>query len=137
MTNATGRSERRKHSRFGVDEATATLYKEGTLVLFGMGRRNKALGPVDLSEGGARLRTRERLDAGAKVRVTLAFDKFDDKIEALGEVRWSREDPRNQDEYHAGVMFLNLEPGQVKKIGHMRGYFTSPHHKGTSRSVVK
>ncbi len=129
MTNPESRSERRQHQRFGIDDAAAKLYKEGTLVLFGMGRRNKALGPVDLSEGGARLRTRERLDAGTKVRVILEFDKFQDKIEAQGEVRWSREAPREQEEFHSGVMFLDLQPNQVKKVGRMRGCFTSPHYK--------
>ena len=129
MTNSQDKNERRKHARFGIDDATAKLYKEGTLLLFGMGGRNQALGPVDLSEGGARFRTRGRLETGAKVRVTLAFDKFQDKIEALGEVRWSRESAGAPGEVHSGVMFLDLKSGEVRKIGRMRECFASPHYK--------
>jgi hypothetical protein len=129
MTSSRSQKERRKHPRFAVEDASAMLTPEGTLVLLGMGLGNKALGAVDLSEGGARLRTREPLDPGAKVRVTLEFEKPRKKIEARGEVRWSRKAAETRREVHSGVMFLDLPPAQARKIKGMRAGSTPPHGK--------
>ncbi len=135
MTSSQGIQERRKHHRFAIDEARVSLRKEGALVLFGLGGGNKAVGPVDLSEGGARIRTKKCLEPGSRVRVKIEFSKFQDSIEAEGEVRWSREDAKTRNEAHSGVMFLNLDPGHVKKIGRMRECFTSPHYRATQRTT--
>ncbi len=66
--------------------------------------------------------------------VILKFDKFRDKIEAVGEVRWSKENAGKPSGTHSGVMFLDLDPAQVKKICRMRESFTSPHYKAASKN---
>src|SRR6185503_7382647 len=81
-------SERRAHSRFGVDECQATLYREGLLTVFGVSKQNRARAALDLSEGGVRFLTTERLPIGTRVRMIIQMEKYQDQIEASGEVRW-------------------------------------------------
>src|SRR5262245_25420884 len=62
-------SERRRHGRFEVDEAKATLTAHGILSVFGVGKANRARAALDLSEGGARFMLQERLAIGTKVHM--------------------------------------------------------------------
>src|ERR1700675_2674611 len=68
-------SERRRHNRFEIDECQATLYREGMLTVFGVGRSNRARAALDLSEGGVRFLTHERLPVGTKVRMIIEMEK--------------------------------------------------------------
>src|SRR5436190_14332169 len=56
--------ERRRYHRFEIDECQATLYREGLLNVLGVGKNNRARAALDLSEGGARFLTYERLPVG-------------------------------------------------------------------------
>lgn len=114
MKRAWSRKERRRHPRFAVRGANAVLTPEGNLLLTDSG--NRALGAVNLSVGGARLRTRGPIPLGAAVRVTLEFEKPRGRIDARGEVRWSRKNPGAGRGAHAGVMFVGLPPAQARKI---------------------
>src|SRR5476651_2519229 len=59
-------SDRRQHIRFEVDEYQATLYREHLLTVLGVGKSNRARAALDLSEGGVRFLTHERLPVGTK-----------------------------------------------------------------------
>jgi len=130
-TSATGGkpSDRRRHNRFEVDECRATLYREGVLTVFGVGKGNRARAALDLSEGGARFLTHERLPIGTKVRMIIQMEKYKDEIEASGEVRWCYQSAQQAEDFFAGIQFSDLEPAQARKIALMRDWFTSPQYR--------
>lgn len=128
MKRDRSRKERRRHSRFTIRDADAVLTPEGTLLLTGPG--NRALGAVDLSEGGTRLRTRGPVPLGAAVRVTLEFEEPRGKIDARGEVRWSRKGPGSGRGSQAGVMFVGLPPAQARTIRRLKKRIPRPCRKG-------
>lgn len=121
-------SERRRHSRFEVDEASTTLYREGFLNFIGLGRNNTARLALDLSSGGACVLTKERLKPGTRVRLRIQMEKYNDAVEADGEVRWCHQRPERPD-YQAGVMFVDIDANQASKIAAMQDWFTSPQFK--------
>ena len=120
---------RRQHARFEVDEATTILYREGLLPALGLGKKNKARAALDLSEGGVRILTSERIPPGTRVRIRIEVDKYKDAIEATGVVRWCYQSTKKATDFFAGAMFVDLPPDQVKKINRMRAWFTSPQYK--------
>jgi c-di-GMP-binding flagellar brake protein YcgR len=122
-------SERRRHTRFGVDEAQATLYREGILSVFGVRKDNRARAALDLSEGGVRFLIHERLPIGAKVRMVIQMEKYQDQIEASGEVRWCYQSTKKAEDFYAGVQFSDLDEGQKRKIAMMKEWFTSPQYR--------
>jgi hypothetical protein len=122
-------ADRRRHLRFEVDEARATLYREGFLSTFGLTKENKARAALDISQGGVRLLTSERIPPGTKVRIRVEMEKYQDAIEAVGVIRWSFQSTGNATDFYAGAMFVDLDSGQAKKIGLMREWFTSPQYK--------
>jgi Tfp pilus assembly protein PilZ len=129
-TNGQGKSaERRAHSRFGVDECQATLYREGLLTVFGVSKQNRARAALDLSEGGVRFVTTERLPIGTRVRMIIQMEKYKDQIEASGEVRWCYQSLKKTGDFYVGVQFTNLDPVQKRKIAQMREWFTSPQYR--------
>jgi len=119
----------RKHQRFEVDEASATLFREGFLLKLGIGRGSKARAAVDLSEGGIRLAVTERLQPGTRVRIRIELEKYKEVIEATGMIRWCRQYAGKADEYIIGVMFEKLSPQEIRKIGLMRECMTSVQYK--------
>lgn len=66
----------RRHRRFGVDEASAALYREGLLLKLGLGKRNRARAAVDLSEEGIRLVAAVPLLPGTRVRIRIEMEKY-------------------------------------------------------------
>jgi len=121
--------ERRRHLRFGVDECQATLFREGLLTVFGMSKNNRARAALDLSEGGVRFITVERLPIGTRVRMIIQMEKYKDEIEASGEVRWCYQSLKKTEDYYVGVEFLGLDAAQKRKINQMREWFTSPQYR--------
>lgn len=122
-------SERRKHARFEMSEAETTVYREGVLTLIGVGKENKARVALDLSEGGLRILCEERIPVGTKVRVRIEVEKYQDVIEATGTVRWCFQSAKRKEDFFAGIMFVNLDAGQTRKIALMREWFTSPQYR--------
>jgi Tfp pilus assembly protein PilZ len=121
--------ERRRHSRFEVDECQATLYREGLLTVLGVGKSNRARAALDLSEGGVRFLTHERLPIGTKVRMVIEMDRYKDHIEASGEVRWCYQSAKSSDDFFCGVEFTDLDATEKRKIAMMRDWFTSPQYR--------
>lgn len=121
----------RRFPRFKVDDAAAVvMYPEKQLLNFvGLGKQNRAKAAINLSEGGVLVRTTEKIPRGTKVRLSISIEKFGDKFECLGEVRWCYQAARSEKEYYAGVRFLDLPANEAKKIEKMRGWFTSPEYK--------
>jgi Tfp pilus assembly protein PilZ len=122
-------AERRRHTRFEVDEAQATLYRDGILSVFGVGKDNRARAALDLSEGGARFLVHERLAIGTKVRMIIQMEKYQDQIEAAGEVRWCYQSTKKSADFYAGVQFSDLDATQKRKIAMMMEWFTSPQYR--------
>lgn len=130
-------SERRRHGRFEVDDCQATLYKDGLLTVIGMGKSNRARSALDLSEGGVRFLTHERLPIGTKVRICIQMERYQDEIQAAGEVRWCYQSSRNSEDFYAGVNFVDLDAVERRKIAMMRDWFTSPQYRAVRDAKLK
>jgi c-di-GMP-binding flagellar brake protein YcgR len=130
-------TERRRHSRFEIDSCQATLYREGMLTVFGVGKSNRARAALDLSEGGVRFLTHERLPVGTKVRIIIEMEKYKDQIEASGEVRWCYQSAKIAEDFYAGVQFEDLDPVEKRKIAQMREWFTSPQYRAVRETTRK
>lgn len=130
-------AERRRHSRFEIDECQAMLYREGLLTVLGVAKNNRARAALDLSEGGVRFLIHERLPVGAKVRMIIQMEKYKDQIEASGEVRWCYQSAKNAEDFYAGVQFSDIDPAQKRKIVQMREWFTSPQYRAVRDSKKK
>lgn len=115
-----GDTERRKTRRFTLEQARVVVYPEGLLVKFGIGRDNRALTAIDLSEGGAQIVLSDPMAPGTKVHIKLRPNKFlADEIQAMGEIRWCFEDAQSG-RSRAGVMFLEIGAQDLEKISDLR-----------------
>ena len=124
----------RRWARFKVDDAAnVVLYPEKLLNFMGLGTKNRAKAAVNLSEGGVLVRTTEKIPKGTRVRLTISIDKFSDRFECVGVVRWCYAAARSKSDYYAGVSFLDLPPADIKKIEKMRSWFTSPEYKNRTK----
>jgi len=126
--------ERRRHQRFEIDECQATLQRDGLLTVLGMGKSNRARAALDLSEGGVRFLTHERIPVGTKVRIVIEMERYKDQISASGEVRWCYQSAKSTDDYYAGVEFTDLPAAEKRKIAMMRDWFTSPQYRAVRDS---
>jgi Tfp pilus assembly protein PilZ len=126
--------ERRRHCRFEIDDCQATLHRDGLLTVLGMGKNNRARAALDLSEGGVRFLTQERLPVGTKVRIVIDVERYKEQITAAGEVRWCYQSAKNSDEFYTGVEFVDLPASEKRKIGMMRDWFTSPQYRAVRDS---
>jgi len=123
------RQDLRRQMRFRVDDASAKLYLKGLLTSIGLGRVNKCRAAINLSESGVLLMVGEKLPVDARVSVRIEMQLFSDVIEAEGVVRWCTESARKKDDFYAGIEFSGLGEQDMKKIAHMREYFSSAEHK--------
>ena len=125
--NEGGASERRRHARFYVDESPVELRRQGLTALLGLGRIRG--GAVNLSEGGIRVSVPARLASRKTIRCEVRADRFQDPLEAVGEVLWCERDLMNEKNFLIGILFRELEPRQARKIAAMREWFGSPEFK--------
>ncbi len=129
--------ERRRHTRFEIGECQATLQRDGLLTVLGVGKSNRARAALDLSEGGVRFLTHERLPIGTRVRVVIEMDRYKDQISAAGEVRWCYQSAKSAEDYYAGVEFTDLPAVEKRKISMMKEWFTSPQYRAVRDSKKK
>ncbi|OHB71618.1 MAG: hypothetical protein A2W23_01165 [Planctomycetes bacterium RBG_16_43_13] len=127
--------ERRRWIRFSISDYAFTCRKKDIFGLLTL-RRNIADTLSDISTGGVRFITREHLRKGHKVYIKIALDKFGDTIEAIGKVKWVRDIPKSiksnrPAEYFIGAEFIKISDEDIKRIEHMRSWFTSPHSRIT------
>ncbi len=130
-------SERRRHPRFEVDEAGASLYREGLLAFIGVGKENVARAALDLSESGVRLLLHHRLAIGSKVKVRIHIEKYNEAIEAPGVVRWCFQSAKKTSDFYAGVEFIGLDASHGRKIALMKDWFTSPQYKAIRETRIR
>lgn len=117
--------ERRQHPRFPVEEAAASLSLK-KFPLFGFRRAEACREALDLSEGGARLLSGERVPPGTRAQVRIQIGKFRDSIEGEAEIRWCHQKAGREQDFLLGVMFVKIDAERARKIAAMRGYFLSP-----------
>lgn len=124
----------RRWPRFKVDDETQViLYPEKLLNFMGLGRANRAKAAINLSEGGVLVRTTEKIPRGTRVKLNISIEKFSDRFECVGVVRWCFQAARSDKDFYAGVSFEDLPPADVKKIEKMRSWFTSPEYKAKTK----
>src|SRR6185503_11904081 len=99
-------------------------------------KSNRARAALDLSEGGVRFLIHERLPIGTKVRMIIQMEKYQDQIEASGEVRWCYQSTKKAADFYGGGQFSDLDDTQRRKIAMMREWFTSPQYRAV-RSTKK
>ena len=114
-----GERERRRFDRFRVDHAaSAKLRRMGFQTLFGVRRESGPCAALELSEGGVRLQSQERLSRGSHMRVKLSMDDSTDAFEAAGEVAWC--DGGDGKEYEAGIRFTDSDDSRTSLISQLR-----------------
>ena len=129
-------ADRRRFPRFDLDENRTELRRKSLLAIIGAGP-NLARETVNLSEGGARLRTSDRIPPGTRVRVKIEIDRTRDAIEATAEVRWTYQSARDSRLFYSGLEFVGEEAVRTKKIGIMRDWYTSPQYKAMKDSRAR
>ena len=125
--NEESAAERRRHSRFYLDDIPVELRRFGFTALLGLGKVQGEV--VNLSEGGIRVSVSSKLPAGKAVRCHVRMERFRDPLEAMGQVLWCERDLMNERAFLAGILFRDLEPRQERKIAAMREYFASSEFK--------
>ena len=119
----------RRHLRFKVDGAQASMYVKRMLSSLGLGRSGPARKAVNLSEGGLLVASTSSIQPGTTVHVRLEIEKYQDVIETDALVRWCRASAREDGVFYIGVEFQNLDDALKKKIARMRDWFTSPEYR--------
>lgn len=129
-SGSTKNRENRKHSRFAISDVQSSLYlyKEGIFSLFGVSKDNQGRKVVDLSEGGVRFLTHDRIPVGTKVKVVLHMEKFQDTFEATGVVKSCYQSAKSAGDFYSGIQFTALEPAQIRRITALRDWFSSPQY---------
>jgi hypothetical protein len=122
-----GAAERRRHSRFFLDDVPVELRRSGILSLAGLGKVRG--GVVNLSEGGIRVSVTSQLPARKTIRCRIRVERFKDPLEAVGETLWCERDLMDQRAFLVGILFRDLEPRQARKIAAMREWFASSEFK--------
>ena len=122
---ATTGDDRRRHSRFDILQARATLFRgphgpEGLVVSTRPVRKNWARTSIDLCEGGAQIVVSDRLEPGTPVYGSIDVDECAERIQIRGEIRWCAPLRGPEGAFRAGVMFKDLEPSQMKAISLVR-----------------
>ena len=117
-----GRGQRRQHPRFTLHDATIKLYRRGATAIFGLAGLNIEGVVIDLSEGGLRLETDEKLLVDTKIHLKITVAKFKDTLESDGVIRWCHSNPKNPERFQVGVRFAGLDPAVGRRIGQMRGW---------------
>jgi len=117
--------DRRRHSRFDILRARATIYRgpqgpEGLVVDARPVRKNWARTPIDLCEGGAQIVVSDRLEPGTAVYGAIDVDECAERIQIRGEIRWCAPLRGPEGAFRAGVMFKDLDPSQVRAISLVR-----------------
>ena len=97
------------------------------IALLGLGRIRG--GVVNLSEGGIRVAVPSRLPARKTIRCQLRTERFQDPLEAVGEVLWCERDLMSEKGFLVGILFRDLEPRHARKIMAMREWYASPEVK--------
>lgn len=120
--------ERRRHERIVIEGARATLRPLGFFArLFGRPETDCLV--VDLAEGGMQVRTRKKYATGTRLGIRIELPKYQDVIEAAGEVRWNLERPEGSGKFTLGILFHALRESDTKKIGIMRQWFGSEEYR--------
>jgi hypothetical protein len=122
-----GSREARRHPRFLVYGAVASLRRKGARSLFGLLGGSASGQVIDLSEGGARLSIPAELPVDTPIELQIDIERFKDRIASPAIVRWCHRDPAAPSRHLVGVKFDTLDASAVKKIGRMRSFFTSEH----------
>jgi len=121
---ASAPSNRRRHVRFFVEGARVELEAKRWVALpFAKGNKGRRL--LDLSEGGACLICTEQLEVGTRVRLKIVLEKVKDEIEVFGDVRWCRQDKHSSKIFLVGVLFVDLDSEQTRKLKQFEEFFTA------------
>jgi len=127
----------RKHPRFRAEGVAARMYLKGILTGIGLGRTNVVKGTLNLSEGGLMISARKKLTAGARVRLSLAIEKFNDTIDCDGEIRWCRQNAYKRDLFYVGIRFDSMGSSDQKKIIGLRDWLNSPEYRARTAARRK
>ncbi|HLY72749.1 MAG TPA: PilZ domain-containing protein [Planctomycetota bacterium] len=127
----------RKHLRFQIDDASTSFSIKGISTSVGSGRVSRGRAAINLSEGGAMLLVCESLPVGSPIIVRIEMDGQEEFIEAKAVVQWCEQDGRNDKDFHAGIQFEALSDADLRKIGRMREWFTSPEYRSRRATQVR
>ncbi len=92
---------------------------------------------MDLSEGGACLICTEQLKLETRVRLKIVLEKVKDEIELFGEVRWCCQDKLSSSLFLVGVLFVDLDSEQTRKLKRIEGFFTAAAARDATKKQLK
>jgi len=69
--------------------------------------------------------------------MVIQMEKYQDQIEAAGEVRWCYQSTKKAEDFFAGVQFSDLDETQKRKIAMMKEWFTSPQYRAVRETKRK
>lgn len=124
---AAASNDKRQFPRFKVEGAIAVLGKPGFLASLGLGRRGSQV--VNLSQGGAMVRLGKRLPVDSRNDLRIEIPKYQEVIEAVGEIRWCLHSAKRESDIYVGIRFVDLPSAEQRKLARMVDLFTSTEYK--------
>jgi len=118
--------DRPKPQKFAIHDATVKLYRRGMTAIFGLAKMDIGGTVSELCEDGAEIVVGEQLLPETKIHLRMEVAKFNDRIETDAVVSLCRKDPKVEDRYLVRIEFVSEDTTLARRIGAMRGYFTSP-----------
>jgi hypothetical protein len=120
------RPERRRHPRFAMRESASAEFLEGVLSVFGWGIQRRVKAILDLSLGGARIRTEGPLEPGSVLRVRIRTEDVPGEIEVYGHTRWCAPTAENSSDFQSGVMFFNVTEMASSQLARLQDRLSRP-----------
>ncbi len=115
MPEQAGR-QKKGEGRFGVKDCVAEIRLAGLHSFFKRSLPQSHLPVVDLSEEGMQLLTRDTIEEGSKLSITLDIPAFDEPISVEGTVRWIKTAKAGTKIRRIGIQFGRLNTKTKKKL---------------------
>ena len=119
-------NDKRHFPRFKVEGTWAAVGKGGLLAgLLGPKKHDV----INLSQGGAMIRLGKRLPVESHHDLRIEIPKYKEVIEGTGEIRWCLASAKKESDIYVGVMFVDLDASEIRKITRLQELFTSQEYK--------
>ena len=102
--------------RFGVRDCIAEFQFRGLLSFLKHKARERHWPVVDLSETGIQLLTREELELGDKLSISIDVPAFDDHFVIDGIVKWVKTSGKGPTTKRVGIEFSKMDDETKKKL---------------------
>ena len=119
---------RRRYERVILTECPADVFRLRALSFLNS-RTSIGRKLINLSEVGVQVSVTERLELGARIRLSAKIPKVGDIIEGELVVRWCATNLHVAGEFFVGAEFTTMPPGQMARIQQLRKLLRSAQFK--------